>query len=361
MAIPVTDPLASYAYHASEILQIPLYCLLNTIFGRLYTVLNPGEFGNYKTGEVARRVLLTIALIPVLPATVIATPLAILLNVVGDLFLGREPSLRLLGTYKGEKKNTFATFNMATLLPTMTLTDGVEYSNERLKRIASQLKNFHFVCGQEVDGASARFFSRELKSHFTEFHTYLGKSNVPFLPSGLFFACKERVIKVTVAPFTGAGVQKALKRQLVIFELEDYCVATMHLDGGISDDKALQELHEKEMRQAKDELAKCKKPMILCGDFNDERYDGKRNSAFKNVLGVDFIDCIASENKNIETCTDDLKKKRFGSTLPPSVESIDYITYSKNQKKLSVEFIGRTYSLYLSDHHLVEGKIVLSV
>ncbi len=357
---PALEPenrLASYAFLASEILQIPLYCLLNPIIGHVCTVLTPGEFGNCdsKTWEIARRILL-VPLGIVVGVTAVPTALmAMACNFVGDICLGNQPYLRLIGTYAGEKKETFATFNMSTLLPTMTLNDGVEYSHDRLKKVAAKLKDFHFVCGQEVDGASARFFSQELKSHFTEFYTYLGKSNAPLLSSGLFFASKEKVQSVTVIPFTGP-VQKTIKRQLVIFELENYCVATMHLDSG---DQTTQ-IHLSEINQAKAALIKCQKPVILCGDFNENRYTP---SAAYAALTEGFVDCIAEQRpgQTIETCTDALEKKRFGDLQPPTSESIDYIMTNKAQNKLKLEFLGTEYDFNLSDHHLVKGKIIFLV
>ena len=51
----------------------------------------------------------------------------------------------------------------------ITLSDGVEYSSERLEKIADQLKNFQFAGGQEVDGASARFLAQKLKGDYKEF------------------------------------------------------------------------------------------------------------------------------------------------------------------------------------------------
>ncbi len=356
---PQESQLASRVYRVAEVLQIPLYCLLNTIVGRLCTVLTPGKFGNYTQGwERARRALLIVAFIPVASVTVPCTLLAVVFNVIGDLCLGDQPSLLLPGKYTGEKKNTFATFNMSTLLPNMTLNDGGEYSDARLKEIAALLKEFHFVCGQEVDGDSARFFADELNAHFTEFHTYLGKSNAPLgLPSGLFFAAKEKVLSITLVPFTGP-VQKAIKRQLVIFELETYCVATMHLDSGSGFE--VTQMHISEITQAKEALRNLKKQVILCGDFNEDRY--KTTPAY-TLLTDDFVDCMAESpiGQKIETCTDKLVLERLGKKQSPSSESIDYITYPKKQTQLKIKFVGTEYGFYLSDHRLVKGEIVLHV
>lgn len=344
-------PWAGRVYQVAEWMQVPLYTLLNTIAGRLWTVLEPGKFGNYTNInlERVRRVALAALSIPTAILTVPTALIAIGLNLLGDRMLGSQPYLYFKGDYSGTNKGIFATWNMSTFLPNMTLSDGVEYSSKRLDNIAGALRNFQFVCGQEVDGASARFLAQKLKSDYKEFYTYLGKSNAPLLSSGLFFASKEKVINVKVVPFTGP-VQTSIKRELVIFELKDYCVAMMHLDSGKGD---LTEVHLREIRQAINELRTCSKPVILCGDLNEDRY--KNSPAYQALVG-DFVDCIQNENKNdkLMTCTDALEKKRFSSNKPISEESIDYITCKRDQK--ICDFSATSFWDDFSDHYLLIGK-----
>lgn len=179
--------MASSFYHTAELLQVPFYFLNNEIVARWWTVLTPGQFGNFNNRifEIYYRgvVLGLGALVTLWPAG-LGYALSIGCNYLGDYLLGNQPYLRLHGAYVGEKRKAFATFNMSTLLPTMTRTDGVAYSSQRLKGIAEKVKDFHFVCGQEVDGVSARFFSHELKDNFTEFYTYIGKLRCHDAPGG---------------------------------------------------------------------------------------------------------------------------------------------------------------------------------
>ena len=344
--------LADRVYRAAEFLQEPFYFFCNGIIGRLKTVLTPGQFGNYENPSLEK--IRRLFLFCISPAVgLVALPCAILtvpLNFLADTILGNQPYLRLPGMYRGEKKETFATFNMSTLLPPMTLIDGVEDSDKRRKAIAEMLRDFHFVCGQEVNGSSARFFADELRSDFREFYTYLGKSNTPLLSSGLFFAAKEKVRNVFVVPFEGS-TQKAIKRLLVIFELENFSVATTHLDGGQQNP-----IHLQEIQQIKTFLSQVQKPVILCGDFNEDRYS---NSEAYKVLTGSFVDCIADAGGRVETCTDALKIDRFAEQVSPTELSIDYATYNRNQSALRVEFVGLEKRFEVSDHCLVKCKILL--
>ena|GEM_PF-6443175 len=319
------------------------------------TVLIPGEFGNYnnKTVEIIRRIFLVLLSPILVVATLIGSLSAIVFNLVGDVLLVKQPYLCLLGNYRGAKQSKIATFNMATLLPPMTPIDGVDYCSERLKNIANDLRNFQFVCGQEVDGASARFFAKELKNDFAVFYTYLGKSNAPLIPSGLFFASKEKPLSVNVVPFTAPSVQKAIKREVVIFEFEKFCVATMHLDGG--DGPQVIQTHLAEIQQAAAALKTYNKPVILCGDFNENRY--APSSAYQELM-KHFNDPIAAI-PDFMTCTNELKLERFGKDEPPTLESIDYIAPTKDSP-LTLRDLQKLYRFNNSDHSLVSASIVVN-
>jgi endonuclease/exonuclease/phosphatase family metal-dependent hydrolase len=342
---------ASSAYRVAEVCQRPLYYVFNDIVARWYTVLTPGTFGNYDNRyvEIFRRCLLVVVMIPAGPVAIVGAVVAVGCNYLGDYLLGNRPYIRVEGEYMGEKINRCATFNMATLLPTMTLTDGVDYSSKRVRNIAALIKDFHFVCGQEVDGDSAEILIHELKAYYREFVTHIGGSNAPLIPSGLFFACKEKVINVRVVPLAVPGVQTTVKRLLVIFELETYCVATMHLDSGSG--KNLAEVHQKEIEVAKAELKECTKDVILCGDFNEDRR--KPSIAYK-TLTDGYVDCLA--HSTFFTCSDALEKERYGQG-PVTQSSIDYITYRKGQK-LKAQSDGISRGPGLSDHVLVKGALV---
>ena len=338
------------AYRAAEICQVPMYVAFNTIGGRLWTVMKPGQFGNYsKLWEIFRRVGLAVMLIPTALVGVLGAVVALGFNWVGDYFLGDQPFVRLEGNYRHRNRGkSFATFNMATLLPNMTLSDGVSYSNRRLKKTAKNIKEYQFVCGQEVDGASARFFAKQMKESFAEFYTYIGKSNGPLIPSGLFFASKEKVRKVKVIAFTVPGVQTTIKRVLVIFELEKYAVAMMHLDSGSG--KNLAEIHKAEIIEAKKELAKCTKDYIWCGDFNEDRR--KPTEAYEELRKT-HVDCLTE--KMPITCTDKLEKERFKKPGGAEESSIDYITYPIGQKTTATASVIQLPGL--SDHRLVQGLL----
>lgn len=339
-------PWASRVFQVAEWMQIPLYCQLNWVVGRCLTVLTPGEFGNchYKIVELAWRMALIGAGFLGSTFTIATSITAVGANCLGDYLLGSQPYLYFKGNYSGENQSTFATWNMSTLLPTMTMSDGMDYSNQRVKEISKQLKDFQFVCGQEVDGASARFLAQELKNDFKEFYTYLGKSNAPLLSSGLFFASKEKVQSVKVIPFTG-HVQKTIKRELVIFEFKDYCVAMMHLDSGNGN---LSTVHALEIEQADQELAKYNKPVIWCGDFNEDR--NQKSSAYQ-ALTKHFVDCIPDDTV---TCTDALERERLGKKPPISQQSIDYILHKRDQPICA--FVKAKHFKNLSDHSLIIGK-----
>lgn len=345
----IRSQVANVCYHAAEVLQIPLYYFCNPLIGRIKTVLTPGKFGNYdnKTVEIIRRIGLILFSPIVVGGVIVCSPLYLICYRLGDIALGTIPYLRLNGSYRGKKNHHFATFNMSTLLPTMTLTDGVEYSHARLSQIANKIQDFHFVCGQEVDGASARFFSRMLHADFSEFYTYLGKSNVPYLPSGLFFAAKEPVKNVTVIPYQG-NVQRSIRRLLTIFELEAYSVAVTHLDGGLGAPVHIEEIH-----QIASHLRTISKPVILCGDFNEDRY---QNTPAQQALKEHFIDYIGESSNVVITCTDALEKERYGNETPPSKLSIDYILRRKSDT-IELAFTGTEYDFNMSDHHLVKGSI----
>jgi endonuclease/exonuclease/phosphatase family metal-dependent hydrolase len=179
----------------------------------------------------------------------------------------------------------------------------------------------------------------------------MGGSNTPLIQSGLFFASKERVLDVKVIPFTAPGIQTTIKRVLVIFELEKYCVATTHLDSG--NGKNLAQVHKAEIAQAKQELAKCTKPYVLCGDLNEDRQ--KPTEAYVELTET-FVDCLA-DKKSI-TCTDKLEKERFNQPGPIVKSSIDYIAYPKGQPMTATAVAFATKGL--SDHYWLEGRLHFS-
>lgn len=343
--------IASWLYQIAEILNLPLEFLTCNILGRLKTVLVPGKYGNSPnlTTEAVTRFFLSLLIAPMIPVTLICSVLWEVFNLLGDLALGSQSYIMLPGKYSGPGLNQFAQWNMASLMQPRTFVDGVEGGTDRLKEIASHLRGYHFVTGQEMDGAAARLFSSLLADEYAEFYSYIGKSNFPCLPSGLFFASKEKVLSVTVTPFTGKNVEFAIKRTLAVFELKDYYVATMHLDSG--DGATVEQTHLEEVQQALAVFAKLKKPIIWCGDFNEDRYIDPTN-VYK-LISSNFPDAIGKSSSKVITCTDQLKKDRFGDKTPAAEQSIDYIS----SNTLPVTFIGKEYYFDLSDHSLIKGKI----
>lgn len=79
----------------------------------------------------------------------------------------------------------------------------------------------------------------------------------------------------------------------------------MHLEAGSGEQLA--NTHRLEIEQAKETLKSCNKPIILCGDFNEDR---RMPSIAYEALTETFVDCLA-EDKEI-TCTDELWKKDTG-------------------------------------------------
>ena len=338
-----------FIYRCAEIAQMPLYFLLNNIAGRLRTALEPNKFGNYPSAtlEILRRCVLACLTPFALIGTAAGSVAAVALNFFADRAMGNQPYICIPGAYTGDKSNTFATFNMSTLLPNMTLNDGFDNSYARLEGIAEKLHDFHFVCGQEVDGDSARFLAKILQNNFSEFYTYFGKSNTPFLQSGLFFACKEKALSVQAVPFTAKGVQTAIRRLLVIVELAEFYVAFTHLDGVLNDP-----IHLQEVIQIKEALVKLKKPYLLCGDLNEDRQD---NTAAYQALTETFIDPLALRQEPVITCTDAYKLRRFDEKSVPTKLSIDYMLYPKIGP-LALNFKDSVCHSALSDHSLLHGE-----
>jgi endonuclease/exonuclease/phosphatase family metal-dependent hydrolase len=268
---------------------------------------------------------------------------------IGDSLLGTQPFLVIEGNYTGEGTKTFATWNMASLLQPRELVDGVDGSNLRVEMIAAQLGSFHFVCGQEMDGAGARILASKLSNDFAEFYTYTGKSNLPMIPSGLFFASKEKVISVNWTQYQGKDVQTSIRRGVAIFELQNYYVAVTHPDTGTDAEQTRLE----EAQQCMDIFATLtNKPIIFCGDFNDDRY--LPTSIAYQLITKTFPDAIGNSSKDlIVTCTDRFKHDRFAETTPIELDSIDFI----GSNKLQISFIGLEYFYPLSDHSLIKGQL----
>lgn len=344
--------LASFFYRIAELLILPLMFLTNNIIGRLLTVLIPGKFGNASTiaKEIRIRIGLALLIVPLIIPTLISSILWVVFNFIGDLFLGKQLFLVLKGHYRGPMNNTFATWNVASLLPPCTLVDGVSDSNRRTKAIGELLKDFQFVCCQEMGGAAARYLSKQLKNHFAEFYTYIGKSNYPFISSGLFFATKEPVISVNWYPYQGKDIQKTIRRGLVVFELEQYYVVTTHLDGDNNPD--IETVHLEEIQQALKILSTLQKPIIFCADLNEDRYNPL--AAGYKLLITQFPDVVGDSSfKHVITDTDLLYHDRFGKKTPVNTSSIDFL--SSNQ--LPIHFLGLSYFYYLTDHYLLKGEI----
>src|SRR3990167_8578237 len=152
--IPKTNGLASFFYWVGELCVVPLRFMLNDIVGRLKTVLVAGEFGNARTitGEVFIRIGLALLFVPIIPIVIVASLLWVIFRFIGDLCLGKQYFLLLQGNYKGPGNKRFATWNVASFLPPCTLVDGVAYSNQRTYQIGTYIKDFHFVCCQEMGG-----------------------------------------------------------------------------------------------------------------------------------------------------------------------------------------------------------------
>lgn len=349
---PKTKLLASFIYRIAELFVVPLMFLTNNIIGRLLTVLVPCKFGNAATipREILIRIFLASLIVPLIIPTLISSILWVIFRFIGDLFLGRQPFLFLKGDYKGRYNNNFATWNVASLLPPCTLVDGVSDSRQRIEAIGKELENFQFVCCQEMGGAPARLLSKQLKNHFAEFYTYIGKSNTPFISSGLFFATKEPVISLNWYPYQGANVQKTIRRGLVVFELSQYYVATTHLDSG--SDKGTVRLEE--IEQALQIFSTLTKPIIFCADLNEDRYDPL--ALAYQLLITEFPDVVRNSTpKRVITDTNILYHDRFGKTTPVETSSIDFLS----SNELPVKFLGNRFFYYLSDHYIMKGNFQL--
>jgi hypothetical protein len=295
-------------------------------------------------------------------------------RLVGDLCLGKQNFLVLKGNYNGAGNDTFATWNIASFLPPCTLVDGVAYSNKRTEKIGEHLKNFHFVCMQEVGGAEARFLSKQLKNDFAEFYTYLGKSHAPFLQSGLFFASKEPVLNVYWYPYKVKNMQIAINRSFAIFELSKYYVAVTHPDSTNNAD--IETVRHDEIQQLLETLEQFQdKPIIFCADLNIDRYTNE--SGYK-LLTKEFPDVVLEECQKCDACSDLLKHPycpttdRAPNAPTPCITDTNLLAYNRfsqkgdveclsidfiSSNKLSIKLTGTDYFYYLTDHHIVKGKI----
>ena len=373
-----TNRIASFLYRLGEISEIPLRYVLNDIIGRWKTVLAPKQFGNAssKGAEILIRIALGFLFIALIVPVIVGSILWVVFRLFGDLALGKQSYLVLKGNYKGSGNNTFATWNVASFLPPPTLVDGVAYSNQRLIQIGKQLKDFHFVCAQEMGGPEARFVAGQLKDDFAEFYTYLGKSHAPFLQSGLFFASKEPVLNVYWYPYHVKGMQAVINRSFAVFELKNYYVALTHPDS--AQGAAGAEVRKGELEQMLKTLEQFKdKPIIFCADLNADRYN---NEPGYQLLVAEFPDVILNEylacsncgdltnhsycpnadkqkgNPNVPciTDTDLLAHNRFGKKTPVECLSIDFFGSNKLKLKLS----GSAFFYELTDHHLMKGEIL---
>ncbi|MBM3193302.1 MAG: hypothetical protein FJZ59_03605 [Chlamydiae bacterium] len=369
---PRLNKCASFFYKLSEIYLVPLRYVLNKIIGRWMTVLTPKEYGNAKTKfrEILIRISLFFVFLLLISPTVVFSILWVVFRLIGDLCLGKQNFLLLKGKYKGLGNNTFATWNVASFLPPCTIVDGVAYSNKRTHKIGEQLKEFHFVCSQEMGGAEARFISKQLKDHFAEFYTYIGKSHAPFLQSGLFFASKEPVLNVHWYPYSVKNMQIVINRSFVIFELSKYYVAMTHPDS--TNNSNIETVRHDEIEQMLNTLEQFQdKPIIFCADLNIDRYSSE--SGYK-LLTKKFPDVVLEDYKKCNECkdlvnhpycptsiksnsciteTNLLAHNRFNQKGDVECLSIDFIS----SDKLLIELAGSDYFYDVSDHHLIKGKI----
>ncbi len=352
---PKKHSIASFFYKVSEICVVPLRFLLNDIIGRLMTVLKPSEFGNAKTvvAEVFIRIGLAFLILPIIVPVVITAILWVVFRFIGDICLGKQNFLLLKGNYKGPGTKTFATWNVASFLPPCTLVDGVAYSKNRTKLIAAQLKDFHFVCSQEMGGPEARLISKLLKNDFAEFYAYIGKSHTPMLQSGLFFASKELVLNAYWYPYTVPNVQKTINRSYAVFELQNYYVAITHPDSAVG--PAGEAVRLAEMQQMLATLATfTDKPIIFCADLNDDWYNPEAKAY--QLLIQQFPDLIgnAYPGKKFMTDTNLLFINRLGKKDPVQNLSIDFF----GANKPIITYLGTDYFYYLTDHNIMKGQIL---
>jgi hypothetical protein len=368
---------ASFFYLLAEGSEVPLRYFLNNIIGRWMTVLVPNQYGNAssKAKEIFIRILLALLAIIMIVPVIIGSILWVIFRYIGDAFLGKNNFILFKGAFSGALNNTFATWNLASFLPPCTLVDGVAYSNKRLLQIANYIKDFDFFCGQEVGGPEARYLAKVLKNNYKEFYSYIGKSNTPLLQSGLFFASKMPVLNVYYYPYSVKGMQIAIHRSFVLFELVDFYVAVTHPDS--AQDAAGAEVRYEEIQQMLQTLDSFKdKPILFCADLNSDRYV---NEAGYKLLVSKFPDIILQQFGNCKNCkdltdhsycpqaddvggnnqpacitdTDILAHNRFNKTGDVECISIDF--FGSNSDSLKIELLASNFFEDLTDHHLMEG------
>mgnify|MGYP000685676127 CR=1 FL=1 len=374
------NQIASFFYYLAELSEVPLRYVLNDIFGRWMTVLTPNEYGNAssKTAEIFIRIGLGFLFILLIGPVIITSLLWVLLRFIGDIWLWSQQFLLFKGNYSGSGNNTFATWNLASFLPPCTIVDGVAYSNERLKQIGDQIKDFHFFCGQEVGGPEARFLSKHLQDNYMEFYSYIGKSHTPLLQSGLFFASKEAVLNVDWYPYAKkTGRQASIHRGFVVFELQNYYVVVTHPDSAQT--SAGITTRNLEIQQLLGDIAEYKdKPIIFCADLNSDRY---QNEPGYQLLTAQFPDVILNQYQTCNNCsdltdhpycpgadkiggatniacitdTDILAYNRFNKSGKIECISIDF--FGTNSTTFKVNLTGSAFFLDLTDHHLMKGEI----
>ncbi|MBI5345761.1 MAG: endonuclease/exonuclease/phosphatase family protein [Chlamydiae bacterium] len=307
-------------------------------YQRIVQRLMPNHYGQTtsKTTEVASRVLLAFAIVPM----TILSPLAFLgigFRYVANFF--RPAPYVYFKTDVLEKETTkFSIFSLNTCFISggWPLTEGgVAPWKDRIDKIASLIlrQNADIVALQEVFDLQAGFkLYKELKNNYTHFYLNIGPNKQVGVCSGLFVASKIKIVHPQFFPFERAKTFKAsfMNKGFFSFDLVSQkkhlaSLFVTHMHHSENDLRpALEDVEMREKQIEKIILAMEKKkegPKVLVGDLNMDTKEAEAN------LSAHFVNFT----KEPTAATEFLKRYIKSGKKIPGGFTLDYALLQKEE------------------------------